>query len=113
VRISQLTERCYVGSLDAKAEKVDLPTSEIIRREVYTKKAKDKVAVRKLVAWKTNKEGESADHPAYVIHFTDYSPGRKSPLNHEVRIAPDKESAEKIAEAMLEANVKKGWENVG
>ena len=113
VRFSQLTERCYVESLDAKAEKVDLPTSEIIRREVYTKKAKDKVAVRKLVAWKTNKEGESVDHPAYVIHFTDYSPGRKSPLNHEVRIAPDKESAEKIAEAMLEANVKKGWENVG
>lgn len=110
VRISQLTERCYLESLDAKAEKVELPTSEIVRREVYTKTTKGKVAVRKLVAWKTNKEEESTDYPAYVVHFTDYSPGRKSPLNHEVRIAPDKESAEQIVEAMLEANVKKGWE---
>ena len=76
-------------------------------------KAKDKVAVRKLVAWKTNKEETSADHPAYVVHFTDYSPARKDPIKHEVRIAPDKESAEKIAEAILEANVKKGWENAG
>lgn len=113
VRLSQLTERCYVESLDAEAEKVELPASEVIRREVYTKKAKDKVAVRKLVAWKTNKEETSADHPAYVVHFTDYSPARKDPIKHEVRIAPDRESAEKIAEAMLEANVKKGWENAG
>jgi hypothetical protein len=112
VRLSQLTERCYLGSLDAKAEKVELPASEVIRREVYTKKAKGKVAVRKLVAWKTNKEEASADHPAYVVHFTDYSPARKKPIKHVVRIAPDKVSVEKIAKAMLKAKIKKGWKKV-
>ena len=112
VRLSQLTERCYLESLETKAEKVELPISEVIRREVYTKATKGKVAVRKLVAWKTNKETESADYPAYAVHFTDYSPGRKTPLTHEVRIAPNKKAAEKISESMLKANIKKGWERV-
>lgn len=112
IRLSQLTERCYLESLEAKAEKIELPASEIIRREVYTKTTKGQIAIRKLVAWKTNKEQDSPTHPAYVVHFTDYSAGRKDPLNREVRIAPDLASTEQIAESLLADNIKKGWEKV-
>lgn len=80
-----------------------LGKSEIIQRKVWTKDD----AVRKLLVWKTNKE--EFGFPAYVIHWTDYSPGRKSPLAREVRLAPEKKSAEKIASDMIAENIKKGW----
>lgn len=84
-----------------------LGKSEVVRRSVWTKTATDKTDVRKLLIWKTNKE--EAGYPAYVVHWTDYSSTRKSPLDREVRLAPNEEEATKIAEAMIAANVKKGW----
>ena len=66
--------------------------------------------MRKLLLWKTNKEG--AGYPAFVVHWTDYASGRKAPLAREVRLAPSKAEAEKIAEAMIVENVKKGWNKV-
>ncbi len=110
LRVAQLTERCHIDSLEQEATKVALPGSEVIRREVYTKSGKGGMAVRKLVCWKTNKEEESEAFPAYVVHFTDYSPGRKTPLAREVRLAPDLETATGIAEGLIQANIKKGWE---
>jgi len=86
-----------------------LPPSEILRREVYSKTTKGVVAVRKLVMWKTNKQESDPSYPAYVVHFTDYSAGRKDPLQREVRVAPSQDVASKIADAMIEANIKKGW----
>ena len=50
--------------------------------------------------------------PAYVIHWTDYSGGRASPLDREVRLAPDEAGAMKIADLMVEENIKKGWNKV-
>ena len=110
LRVAQLTERCHIDSLEQEATKVALPGSEVIRREVYTKSGKGGMAVRKLVCWRTNKEEESEAFPAYVVHFTDYSPGRKTPLAREVRLAPDLETATGIAEGLIQANIKKGWE---
>ena len=49
VRLSQLTERGQVPDLEVKAEKMVLPESAIIRREVYTKVTKGKAGVRKLL----------------------------------------------------------------
>ncbi len=109
VRIGQVLERCPVPDLAVKAEKVELPPSEVMRREVYTKTTKGKLAVRKLVVWKTNKEELDPSYPAFVVHFTDYSPGRKDPLKREVRLAPRFDVAEAIAEDMLVKNIKKGW----
>ena len=37
-------------------------------------------SVRKLLVWKTNKEAVDPRFPAYVVHWTDYSPGRSSPI---------------------------------
>ena len=87
-----------------------LGTSEVIRREVWTKEGAGKTDVRKLLVWKTNKE--SAGYPVFVVHWTDYASGRKAPLAREVRLAPNKAEAEKIAELMITENVKKGWNKV-
>lgn len=82
----------------------------IIRRQVWTKSSKDKTDVRKLVVWKTNKEALDSSYPAYVVHWTDYSAGRKTPLTREVRPAVSEEAALELAEAMVTANIKKGWD---
>lgn len=86
-----------------------LPESTVIRRQVWTKSSADKVDVRKLVVWKTNKEALDSSFPAYVVHWTDYSKTRKSPLDREVKIAPTEQEAMRIADAMIEENVKRGW----
>jgi hypothetical protein len=77
--------------------------SEVIQRKVWTKDE----AVRKLLVWKTNKEG--VGFSSFVVHWTDYSPGRKAPLAREVRLAPTEKEAKKIAEDMITENIKKGW----
>ena len=88
-----------------------LPASQLLRREVWTKEAKGKTSVRKLVVWKTNKEVQSGGRfPAYVVHWTDYSPSRAEPLDREVKLAPDEAEAHKIADELVRENIKKGWE---
>jgi hypothetical protein len=81
--------------------------SEVIKRQVWTKEGSGKTDVRKLLVWKTNKEG--FDYPNYVVHWTDYSATRKSPLDREVRLAPTEAEALKLAEMMIAENIKKGW----
>ena len=88
---------------------VETAKSEILRREVWTKEAKGAVAVRKLLVWKTNKGGFNSPYPAYVVHWTDYSPGRANPLDRDVKLAPNENTATKIANALVEENIKKGW----
>jgi len=88
-----------------------LAESELLRREVYVKERKGIRSVRKFVAWKTNKEG-TGEWPAYVLHFTDYSPTRKEPLKKSVSVAPDQACLDALFSAELEDNIKKGWEKV-
>lgn len=111
-RFAQVLERCVVGEAAAAAQELKLPLSEIVTRRVWTKAAKGKVAVRKLLVWKTNKSDADPSYPAYVVHWTDYSAGRGTPLEREVRTAPTAELAEAIAAKLIEDNVKKGWEEV-
>ncbi len=68
------------------------------------------MAVRKLVLWQTNKQKADPDYPAFVLHWTDYSPGRKNPLTRQVRLAPDKKIAQDLFESILLKNIKAGWE---
>jgi len=109
IRLTQMNDLCFIKKSD-KPKPVDMPESEIIRREVYTKKAKDSMAVRKLVLFKTNKEKLDPDYPAFVLHWTDYSPGRKNPLTRQVRLAPNRKIADDEFETILSQNIKKGWE---
>ena len=111
VRFAQVES--YIPALGQPRESGPLPKSEILRREVWTKEAKGQTAVRKLVVWKTNKEKSTSTFPAYVVHWSDYSAGRATPLDKEVRLAPTEEEAMKIADGMIADNIKKGWEKVG
>jgi hypothetical protein len=96
--------------IDTSSNEVAVGKSELIQRRVWTKEGSGKVDVRKLVMWKTNKE--AVGFPSFVIHWTDYSSTRKSPLDREVRLAPSEKEAVKIAEGMIAENIKKGWNEV-
>ena len=110
IRVAQVLERCQIEGLGKKAERVVLPASAVVRREVYTKEAKGQVAVRKLVVWQTNKDSLDRSYPAFVVHWTDYSGGRKDPLQREVRVAPNLVEAQRIADEIIGENIKKGWD---
>lgn len=108
VGFSQVAD-CLSAPLKAKETRTVLPVSKLLRRQVWTREAKGQTAVRKLLVWKTNKDAEDSNFPAYVVHWTDYSSLRASPLDREVRLAKTEEEATKIADSMLEENIKKGW----
>lgn len=109
VPMRQVLDRVLLPDADKAATAAELPKSEIVRREVYTKVSKGQTAVRKLILWKTNKQEADPAFPAYVVHFTDYSGGRKDPLKRTVRLAPSLELATKIADEMIDKEIKKGW----
>ncbi len=113
VRIKQISDLVEVPMADRDASHMTMPKSSMLRREVFTKMLKGEKMVRKFLMWKTNKESEHEDFPAYVIHFTDFSPNRKSPLNRDIRVSNRREQIERFWLEMKEANIKKGWEPVG
>lgn len=113
VRATQLTERCALEALDAPAEPPARSASGLVRREVWTKAAKGRTAVRKLLVWRTNKETTDPGWPAWVVHFTDYSPDRKTPLKRTLRTAVSEAHATLVADTLVAENIKKGWERSG
>ena len=68
------------------------------------------LAVRKLLVWSSGKEDSWPSWPAWLVHFTDYSPDRQAPLDRTLRTARDQNEAMAIADALVLANIKKGWE---
>jgi hypothetical protein len=109
VPIAQVTSLVEVPLADRDARDITLPKSEILRREVYTKLLKGETMVRKFVMWKTNKEAEADEFPAYVVHYTDFSPNRKAPLARDIRVSSSREQIEALWDDMKTANIKKGW----
>jgi len=65
--------------------------------------------VRKFVRWKTNKDTSNGEYPAYVVHFTDFSPTRKVPLSREVRVSNSEEQIKQLYQELKDENIKKGW----
>lgn len=111
-RVSQIDERVIAGTLAEEATARVLPRSTVVRREVWTKASKTGTAVRKLLVWKTSKESQWPGWPAWVVHFTDYSPDRKTPLERTFRTALTEDDALAIAADMVAENIKKGWVSV-
>jgi len=109
VRAAQIEERAYVADLNEASEAVALPESTMLRREAYAKASKGSLAIRKLLVWKTNKETVDPRFPAYVVHWTDYSPGRGDPIKHTTRPAPTEAAATQLADALITKNIKRGW----
>ena len=104
VRLAQLTRREI-----ASPELINrqLPVLEVARREVYTKEIKGALAVRKLVV---GRRPATAGAFPFVIFWTDYSAGRKTPLEITTLFAHTETRAEALAKRLLEENVTKGFE---
>jgi hypothetical protein len=104
VRLSQLTRRDI-----ASPELVNrnLPALEVVRREVYAKEMKGASAVRKLVV---GRRPATAGAFPYVIFWTDFSAGRKTPLEVSTLFAHSEKRAEALVNKLLQENVTKGFE---
>ncbi len=111
--LGQLTGIVEIEDTEKTLEDLQLPKSEVLRRVVYTKELKGNTMVRKLLLWKTNKEELSEIHPAYVLHYTDFSPNRKSPLNREIRVSQSKDQMEKCWHELSEKAFVRGWKEHG
>lgn len=86
--------------------------AEIVRRAVFTKETKGQVAVRKYLVVKTNKEAEGS-YPPFVVFFSDFSAGRREPLQTALRTAATLDEASVHVDRWLAENVKKGWAEMG
>jgi hypothetical protein len=111
LRLAQVTSLVDVQLAGTDAPQFALPASMVIRRDVWTKQLKGQTGVRKLVMWETNKAGDGSDFPAYVVHLTDYSPTRKTPLERDIRVSNSREQIEDLWAELVEENIVKGWIN--
>ena len=112
IRINQISDLVEVAHVEKNSLQVTLPTATILKRKVCTKVLKGAAMVRKLVLWKTNKENDSEHFPAFVLHLTDFSPNRKSPLNRDIRVSDSLEQMEVFWDALEKKNFIKGWQEV-
>lgn len=112
VRIQQVSDRVEVALTDTDAKSFMLPTAQVLKREVFIKKLKGSTMVRKFVMLKTNKESASDEYPAYVIHYTDFSPNRKDPLARDVLVSNSSDQIEELYAGLKDENIKKGWSPV-
>ena len=88
-----------------------LPDTEIIHREVYRKESRGAIMVKKFVLLKTNKD-DFDDFPAYALHLTDFSSGRKEPLKKDVRVSDNETQINELLAAEISKGIKAGWEKV-
>ncbi len=109
IPLRQVTDLVEVPLADRDARQLDLPKSEVIRREVCTKQLKGQTMVRKLLMWRTNKDHDDESFPAYVIHYTDYSPNRKTPLEREIRVSSSVDQIEDLWKELASEAFTKGW----
>lgn len=109
VSMSQLSDITDIPEIGRVAEDLKLPPSRVLKREVKVKNLKGHRMVRKLLLWATNKQETSRDYPGYVLHLTDFSPGRKAPLNHEIRVTDSLEQAETLWEQWQKKYFVRGW----
>jgi ATP dependent DNA ligase C terminal region len=104
VRIAQLTAREVAAP---ELINRDLPALEVMRREVYTKEVKGALAVRKLVV---GRRPATAGAFPYVIFWTDFSAGRKTPLEVTTLFAHTETRAEALVKKLIEENITKGFD---
>lgn len=109
LRLQQVADLVEVPLTDRDARQLALPASTILRRQVWTKAMKGQTMVRKLLMWKTNKEAVSDRFPAFVVHLTDFSPNRKTPLDREVRVSSSREQIDELWTQLETENITKGW----
>lgn len=110
VRLSQINE-VWSWPTPPVADSDERPTSEVLRREVYTKTMGGKLMVQKLLVWRSHK-GEHG-FGEYVMAYTNFSTGRAEPLTWDVRISSSEDQIMAMADAVIADKVKAGWKKVG
>ncbi len=110
IRVGQLTDLCKFSE-DKSVATANLPQSEILFRQVYTKGSGFKRMIQKYVVWKTNKE-HTGQFPAYVFHYTDFSEARAECLRRDIRVSDDCNQIMQLCNDFISANVKKGWQQI-
>ena len=110
VRIQQVTDIVPVSMATVDATELTLAKSKLLQREIYVKQLRGETLVRKFLLWKTNKETESEEYPAFVAYHADFSPSRKTPLTREVRVSNSETQILALWNELKEDNIKKGWE---
>lgn len=111
IRFEQVTDLVPVGAGVTLSGQL-LPTSEVLRREVYVRHTAAGTAVRKVLLWRTNKSEADKRFPEFCISFTDFSPDRAEPLKTELRVTATEEVAHSLADDWLAERVRRGWECV-
>ena len=109
VRISQI--ECFLDSkkIKEKVKQIELPQSKIYDRKVWTKDGKNGISIRKIITLKTSKSEIWDGWPEWIVFYSDFSSGRKSPLERKLKTAQNEEEANKIVNNLIESNIKKGW----
>lgn len=85
--------------------------STIVAREVYIKKGKAGTAVRKFTGVETHKS-QLGNYSPFFLLYSDFSAGRKTPLEQEIFLCSDKKEMDDKLTALIAENVKSGWEKV-
>lgn len=80
----------------------------ILERHVYSKKGPKGESIRKGILVQTN----NPQKYAYLVHWTDFSPGRKVPLESVLEVANTRERAQQLLQNKVDAEIKKGWEKI-
>lgn len=107
VRISQLSDLCPFSEVENYQSDANA-RCEMLIRKVYKKGEGKKLMLHKFAVWKTNKEG-SGLFPAYVLHHTDFSCGRKESLKRDIRVSSSEAQIMKFLDEFVSDNIKKGW----
>lgn len=110
VRISQIESYLDSKKIKEKIKQIELPKSKIYDRKVWTKDGKNGISIRKIITLKTSKSQIWDGWPEWIVFYSDFSQGRKSPLDRKLKTARNKEEAKEIANKFIESNIKKGWE---
>ncbi len=109
VRISQLKSFMDSNQMEGKVLPIELLKSKVLDRKVWIKDGKNGISIRKIITMQTFKSKLWAGWPEWIVFYSDYSLGRKSPLDRKLKTARSLDEANSIVEKLIESNIKKGW----
>lgn len=109
IRLEQLSDIMPFSRELGQIDFASLPKSQVLKRCIYAKKTGKRFYIKKFVVFKTNKESTHL-FPKYIVHFTDYSSGRKEPLKKDYFEASCELDAESIFNQQVQKHIKgEGW----
>ena len=107
---ASLTQILSQEKIEEKQNLTSLETTpcKIIFREVYKNDDKAQISVRKIV-------GVERNHPnfhKFTVHYTDFSQGRKTPLETKTMVADTEPRLQQLFQDLLATCRKKGWKKI-